>query len=378
MDKKIAEELIKKYNEGTCTKAEEALVESWFLQYLEENPSYPSREKIDEVNQRMEKAISDTFAPAKPGYYRVLYRWSAAAAVLVILSIGGYFMVLHRPAAQSIVKKEIHDAGPGDNKAILTLNNGQQIALTTAQNGVLSHQGAVQINKTSKGEVVYQKNGPAHVASAINYNTLLTPRGGQWKLTLSDGTQVWLNASSSIRYPTVFPEGERKVEITGEAYFEVAKNKSKPFRILSNGQTVEVLGTHFNINAYADEQEIKTTLLEGSVKIIKGQNELIIKPGQQARTKAGGTEITINDQVKAMDEVAWKDGYFRFNNADLPTIMRQFARWYDVKVIYNGKIGEHQFNGKITRQANLSRVLKILSLGGVNFKIEGKQLIVLP
>lgn len=377
MNKFIVGELIKKYREGTCTDQEKAIVESWYLQQLKESDAGPSAEKISLVNQRMEKAI---FGQMKPEHqpHRLVYRLSIAAAILVLLSVGWYFLPVERPPAPPVAKQEVHDALPGNNKAILTLNNGRKIILASAKNGLLADQGSIVIRKTANDRVVYQQNGSTKGPAAMAYNTISTPRGGQWKLTLSDGSQVWLNAGSTIRYPTIFSASTREVEITGEAYFEVVKDKHRAFRVKSNGQTIEVLGTHFNVNAYSDEQVTRTTLLEGSIKIIKGTDEQLIKPGQQALTKVTENKIIVQDQVNLAAEVAWKDGYFRFDNASLAEIMRQFSRWYDVEVIYQGHPGEHAFNGKITRQANLSRVLKILSLGGLNFKIDKNKLTVLP
>jgi transmembrane sensor len=377
MNKRITKELIEKYKENTCTEKEKAQIESWYLKHLEESHSSPSQERINSVNLRMKKAIFDRIQPEKHTY-SLFSRIGIAASFLLFLSVGGYFLLIKHPTTPAIAKNEIHDAIPGSNKAILTLSNGHKIILNNVVKGLLTREGNTRINKTDDGEIVYQKENTAYGQRNLSYNTISTPRGGQWKLTLADGSRVWLNANSTIRYPITFPANEREIEITGEAYLEVAKDQHKPFRVHSNGQTVEVLGTHFNINAYADEEETKTTLLEGSVKIIKGQSMQLIKPGQQARTRVDKNGITVYHDVDMAAEVSWKDGYFRFNNADLPSVMRQFARWYDVEVIDKSKPGVHEFNGKISRQANLSRVLKILSLGGLHFKIEGKQLIVLP
>jgi ferric-dicitrate binding protein FerR (iron transport regulator) len=210
------------------------------------------------------------------------------------------------------------------------------------------------------------------------YNTISTPKGGQYQVTLSDGSKVWLNAASSLRFPATFSGKERKVELTGEGYFEVAHNKKMPFHVTVNDLDVEVLGTHFNINAYADESAIKTTLLEGSVKVVKGNETKIIEPGEQASVTTSEDEINVKQQVDLEQVVAWKNGIFQFERADIESVMRQISRWYDIDVDYHGRVSEH-FGGTISRDVNISDVLKMLEMtGGVNFKIDGKKVIVMP
>ena len=261
------------------------------------------------------------------------------------------------------------------NKAILTLSDGSTIILDDAKNGQVAQQGGTQIAKLANGQLVYNAldGKPAEVV----FNTLTTPRGGQFKLTLPDGSEVWLNASSSIKYPTAFIGNERKVEISGEAYFEIVHNAAKPFKVSVNGMEVKVLGTHFNINAYNDEASVKTTLLEGSISLTKADAATTLKPGQQAQLGNGGN-IKVIDNVDIDQVVAWKNGYFSFNRADLQTVMRQIARWYDVDISYEGKIPERQFGGKIDRNSNASEVLKILEESKVHFRIEEKKIIVTP
>ena len=213
---------------------------------------------------------------------------------------------------------------------------------------------------------------------AIRYNTITTLRGGQYQVILPDGTKVWLNAASSLKYPTEFRGKERNVELTGEAYFEVAKNATMPFHVQSAGQTVRVLGTHFNINAYEDEGVIKTTLLEGSIQITYQQAKVLIKPGEQARVVAGSPDKIIVDENADTDgAVAWKDGYFQFNHADIRTVMRQISRWYDVTVKYEGSVSSKDFGGAIERNLKLSQVLHILEKSQVHFVINGKEVVVL-
>ena len=310
-----------------------------------------------------------------------------AAAIIILISISGYFFnKWNRSAKDEIVKTEPiqelnNDVLPGGNKAILTLANGSQIVLDSAANGIVAQQGNTEVMKLANGQLVYK--GAGDQANEVLYNTMVTPAGGQYRLILPDGSRVWLNAVSSIRFPTAFIGKERTVEITGEAYFEIAKDLSRPFRVLvrpvsGNGvMEVAVLGTHFNINSYRDEPTIKTTLLEGSVKVSMGTSLTFIKPGQQAQLNNSGIIKVINDADVA-EAVAWKDGRFEFNDADLKTIMRQVMRWYDVDVDYQGNIPDRYFTADISRNKTLSGVLTILKLSDVDFKLEGKKLTVTP
>jgi len=312
-----------------------------------------------------------------------------AAAIIILISISVYFFnrnTLNRSTKDEIVKIEPiqelnNDVLPGGNKAILTLANGSQIVLDSAANGIVAQQGNTEVMKLANGQLVYK--GAGDQANEVLYNTMVTPRGGQYKLILPDGSRVWLNAVSSIRFPTAFIGKERTVEITGEAYFEIVKNLSRPFRVFvrplsgNGGMEVAVLGTHFNINAYQDEPAIKTTLLEGSVKVSNGASHTIIKRGQQSQLNNNGVIKVIQDADVA-EAVAWKDGRFEFNDTDLKTIMRQVMRWYDVDVEYHGNIPARYFTADISRNKTLSGVLKILKLSDVDFKLEGKKLTVTP
>jgi transmembrane sensor len=308
-----------------------------------------------------------------------LYRsWWAAAAVLLLLASGSHFFLNreHSKSEVAVIKKNVlkNDIAPGGNKAILTLANDSTIILDSAQNGTLSHQGNIKIIKLNDGQLAYDKTGVPN--SEVLYNTVSTPKGGQYQLTLSDGSKVWLNAESSLRFPAAFSGRERKVELTGEGYFEVAKNKEKPFIVTANNTNVEVLGTHFNINAYSDENFIKTTLLEGSVKVSKGNASSLIVPGEQASVSKLSDVINVKNDVNVDGVVAWKNGKFYFDNVDIKTIMNQIARWYDVDVEYKGNISKI-FGGTISRNVSASNVFKILeATGGVHFTIEGRKVIV--
>jgi transmembrane sensor len=310
-------------------------------------------------------------------------RYSMVATITVLIAVGLFAWFQYRTVGTRTEKRivqvkefEKNDVLPGGDKAVLTLDDGSQVVLDNSKNGTLSEEGDTKVVKPENGQLVYEA---AKVAIAKPmYNTLSTPKGGQYQLTLSDGTKVWLNAASSLRFPLVFVGNERKVEMTGEIYFEVAKNANKPFKVISNGQEVEVLGTHFNVMAYPNEKAIKTTLVEGSVKVSKDNRSTILQPGQQAKVGFNnGIFRTIND-VSLEEELAWKDGNFQFNNASLDVIMRQIERWYDVDIEYVGKVPDEHFTGKLPRNTNLSNVLKILSMSEIQFKIEGKKIIITP
>lgn len=305
-------------------------------------------------------------------------RYAAAVIILCMLSVSAYFLFNPRQEDQigktASIHKEKNDVSPGRNTAMLTLANGTTINLDSAANGALTTQGNAKILNLN-GLLSYNTVG--NKSSEVLYNTISTPRGGQYQLMLADGSKVWLNAASSLRFPASFVGKERKVELLGEAYFEVAKNAAMPFKVKVHGMEVEVLGTHFNINSYDNESIVRTTLLEGSIKINKDDKSSLLKPGQQAQMNEAG-EIKIISNVDVEEAIAWKEGKFQFDKADIHAIMRQLARWYDVEVEYKGNVSSH-FGGTISRDVNLSQVLNMLHLTGeVNFKIEGKKVVVMP
>ncbi|MFC0517057.1 FecR family protein [Mucilaginibacter angelicae] len=303
-------------------------------------------------------------------------RLGVAASFLLLVGFGAY--IYSNQKRQVVTKKTIaktypkNDALPGSNKAVLTLANGKTITLDSAQNGLLAQQGATKVNKTRNGQLVYVAGTNADAQAPV-INTISTPRGGQYQLVLPDGSKVCLNSASSLSFPTRFTGKTREVTITGEAYFEVTKNAKMPFRVKSDNTTVEVLGTHFNIMAYSDEAEMKTTLLEGSVKISNGTASGILKPGQQALLNKAGRLKVLSD-VDVDDEIAWKDGIFQFRDAGIDAIMRQAARWYDVEVAYEGKIPQREFTGRISRNVKASELMNMLGYAGVKFKIENKRI----
>jgi len=305
--------------------------------------------------------------------------WPRVAAAVAILFVCGtaYWFISNQNSRKAVSPIALSSAKassilPGGNHAILTLADGSKIVLDSVQNGSIKG-GSSKIKK--QGALLVYESTAAKNNAPVVYNTLTTPPGGQYQLLLPDGSKVWLNASSSIHFPTAFTGSERNVELTGEGYFEVAKNKEKPFHVNVNGMQVEVLGTHFNVNAYGDEGSIKTSLLEGSVKIKSRQSSGILKPGEQGVLNKNANKIEV--KKADMNEVmAWKNGLFQFDGAGITTIMSEISRWYNVDIVYKGKVPDRRFEGKISRDAQLSDVLKILELSNVKFRVEGKKIIV--
>lgn len=318
--------------------------------------------------------------PTKPNHNLLLWaKFSAAAVGLLFLSFGFYnYLHKNKPVVQKSIAKinpPQHDALPGSSKAVLTLANGKTIILDNAHNGTLAKEGNTVVNKTADGKLVYNLSNLADDNAAPSINTINTPRGGEYQVILPDGTKVWLNAASSIRFPTRFTGNSRDVEISGEAYFEVTKNKLMPFRVKTERADIEVLGTHFNVMAYGDEKLMKTTLLEGAVNIKSGSLTYKLKPGQQAQVNAtGNTKVTSDIDIE--DEVAWKNGIFQFRDAGIDVILRQASRWYDVNVTYQGKIPQKEFTGRLSRNVKASELLKMIQYTGIAVHIEGKNIIV--
>lgn len=392
-DKRFAH-LFKQYFDKTATnaereelmllisreKSEQKLLQMMQEQYLNHVPetdpfSEGQKEKMYRqislsINPIQEKSLWKRLIPAAR-----IWRYAAAASLLICLGIFTYKLVNLKSPYTQLAE---NDFNPGGDKAILTLSNGSTIDLSGAQNGMLSNQGGVKVNKTHSGEIVYDISGAeaTDTNGQTSYNTISTPRGGQYQVVLSDGSKVWLNSFSSLKFPAHFSGNKRQVEITGEAYFEVSKNKSMPFHVKSGGQIVEVLGTHFNVNSYSDEPDTKTTLLEGAVRIRQLNNgfSALLKPGQQAvNTHSGPIRVQSADIGQV---VAWKSGLFQITNADIETIMRQAARWYDVDIEYQGQIPRRKFSGKIKRDVKASEFLEMLTFFNVRFSIEGRKIIV--
>ena len=371
-------ELKEKYLNGTATPDEIQLLDKYYDLFTDEPDIIDqlAESEIEILESRLKERVTNQIRVKEnktiPFYKGPLMR---AAAILIFVLAGVYF-VYNRHSRQPVQitqnKPFKTDIAPGGNKAVLTLANGSKLILNNAKNGNISTQAGARIVK--QDSLISYKATAANIAE-ISYNTITIPKGGQYQLILADGTKVWLNAASSLRFPTAFTGKNRTVELTGEAYFEVAKNKDMPFNVKTGTQTVQVLGTHFNINAYSNEANVKTTLLEGSVKVFSANVSVMISPGQQSVLENNGS-FEIKRDVDMDETVAWKNGIFQFNEADIQTVMRQIARWYDIDVEFKGKIPTDLYRGKTSRNVNVSQVLKILELSGINFTIEGRKIIV--
>ena len=375
-------DILKRYLEGTATPAEVLQVNKWYQAAEKENTELKDKEAIKEQLYQSLLARQEETARVIPFRKNIFFRVAAAASVIFLLGVSVYFIAQKRSGNKTETAENIKQgkdiAAPMNTKARITLANGQTVLLDSLHNGVLATQGNVAITKTADGQIIYDG-----AATEMAYNTLSNPRGSTViNLTLGDGTKVWLNSESSLKYPVAFSGKERKVSISGEAYFEVAKNAAMPFKVDVAGKgEVEVLGTHFNINAYADEPTINTTLLEGSVQFstaISGNNQVVrLTSGQQAQLNEEG-KIAVNNSADIDEVMAWKNGEFQFKNADLKAIMRQVMRWYDVEVIYSEGVPERFFTADISRDKSLMGMLKILELSKIHFKLDGNKLIVMP
>jgi len=367
---KNAKKLLDKYISGNCTPEEKAIVEDWYLQlpFEKEAPhhSFIESSKQEVWNQLSPRVKSLKLATAK--------RLAIAASIVLCLSVGLYFMVGHNTLPLT-AKTELKNILPGGNKALLTLADGTVVDLDDAKNGQIANQSGVIIRKAKNGQLEYIfKEMPN--ATVTGSNMIATPRGGQYQVNLPDGTKVWLNAATILKYPYAFAKNERLVELNGEAYFEVSKDRTRPFKIKTEAQTVEVLGTHFNINAYRDEAVVKTTLLEGAVKVSTKSGSVNLHPGEQSQFNVNSERLSLNEQVDLDKEMAWKNNIFSFDNEDLQSIMRQISRWYDVDVVYQGKTTSEKYVGEIPRNSNLAEVFKILELNHVHIDAKGKVLTV--
>ena len=382
-------ELIKKHLQQRLSAAEENELAGWLSSDVQNQKLF--EELTDEYKLAKELAFFQSLSteaardkinrkiPSTPvrSINRYLRTWWAAAAILILISAGIFTLFNKTSKDQPIAGKQAPASEiitPGGNKAVLTLADGTTIILDSAANGTLSQQGNSKVIKKENGQLAYQSSNAAQ--AAIQYNTVTTIRGGQYQLILSDGSKVWLNAASSLRFPASFAGKERSVELTGEGYFEVARNPAMPFKVKINGESeVSVLGTAFNINAYPDERTMNTTLIEGSVNFTAVNGESVkLKPGQQAQS---GSAVSVINNVDIDEITAWKSGWFNFDRADIASIMRQVSRWYDVEVVFQGQPSKKTFSGIVSRSHQISEVLKIMEKAGVRFRIDGRKITVL-
>lgn len=317
----------------------------------------------------------DTADEAEQKIHSLWWLRLAAACVLIAGALAFYWLQSKQQKGPelAVTQQQVTDILPGGNRAVLAFSDGRHIVLDNAANGALAKHAAAQFTKTGDGMLSIVASESSQ-NSDLQLNTLTTPKGGEYQVTLQDGSKVWLNASSSIRFPTVFSDKNRIVEISGEVYFEVTKDNKRPFKVRFGTSEVEVLGTSFNIMAYQDESASKTTLVEGSVKLRNGNKSKKLKPGEQGAVLASGGIHTALVDVE--QETAWKSGLFYFRDSGIEEIMRQAARWYNIEVSYQGNIQKRQFTGKVSRKVNISELLKMLRYAGVNCQIEDKKVVV--
>ncbi len=325
-------------------------------------------EKVVEMYSKIHQRIN------KPNrVYRFFPKLAIAASLLIFMSIGGYLFLEKKQSQQNDLTVS-QSLSPGGSKAILTLANGKKVVLEEAGNGLIANEGSTEINKTGEGQLVYHVNS-SNKSNDSKYNEITIPRGGEFKIVLPDGTKVWLNSSSSLKYPSRFTGNTRNVELIGEGYFEVAKNTEQPFIVKVRDMQVQVLGTQFNLSAYKDDDSVITTLLEGSVNVKGVKESSLLKPGEQSFYSGNSIKVAKADVEEA---VAWKNGYFRFNNESIESIMKKVSRWYNVEVEYQGDVKDKKFWGTFSRNKNIAELLANLELTeSIKFKIEGRRVTVM-
>ena len=381
LEKKAFLEILDRYHKGTASPEEEAFLNAYF-NIFELDANYfegLTNEEQEEISARLKGKIDKhIFENGRPPVIKSgQWRWIGIAASIALVVFAGIYLSSRKHSLKKdtvVSNKKDPEILPGGSKAILTLADGSRISLTDVENGEVLNSDGIKITKTQDGKLVYDIVGTENGAPSSSFNIIQTPRGGEYSVNLPDGTKVMLNAESSLKFPVSFANRQQRVvELSGEAYFEVAHNRNQPFKVISAGQEVQVLGTDFNVNAYADEPATVTTLVAGSVSVSHGGAFKVIKPGQ-------ATVVTDVILIRPADErsIAWKSGIISFNKANIETIMRQVSRWYDVEVTYAGKIPQRLFSGEISRNANLSELIAILESSNIQFKFNKRHITILP
>ncbi|MDB5117626.1 MAG: FecR family protein [Mucilaginibacter sp.] len=376
--------LYSKYLAGECTPHELELLDE-YQDELDLMDFDWHGEPIDqqEIHDRIWLRVSESRKASVKSKLKKFRQLQVAAAILLIAAPFALWIIKsqHKKDENKALSKNNHSkVTPGGNKAFLTMANGSIITLTDARNGQLATQAGIQISKSKNGMLVYhfgKADEKQTNSSADVINTITTPRGGQYQVILSDGTKVWLNSATSLRFPVAFTGNSRNVELNGEAYFEVTKNAEKPFTVQANGTTTQVLGTHFNVNAYNDNAEVTTTLLEGSVRLQKGRTNAMLVPGEQGTILNNGISIAI--KTADIEEVmAWKKGYFIFHDENIINIMKQVSRWYDVDVEYENGVKDKEFGGTVSRYKDITELLNNMELTqAIHYKLEGRRLYIM-
>jgi transmembrane sensor len=369
--------LLQKYQEGVLSPEDQDKLDAWYWHKASNSNLQLSEYELEDSYHDLKSRLP---LQQEPKIISIWARVAVAASIALVLGTGIFYFTKPKAPVVQVVEKP-QEIAPGGNRGILTLSNGKQIILAniSAKDTIAKEGEEVTIRMNANGVITYVVNPNANTSKeeANSFNTLSTPTGGQYNIVLADGTKVYLNTVSSLKYPTRFNGDQRMVELEGEAYFEVAKNKDKPFIVKSGNQEIEVLGTHFNVHAYDNEPIVKTTLLEGSVAVRYKNQKTILKPGQQSNVSDNLNKIIVRE-VDTEAAIAWKNGRFKFDNADLKSVMKQLERWYGIKAEYRGDVSDVTFNGGTFMNKNLSEVLKVLELNNIKFKVEGKTVIVYP
>lgn len=382
MNREEYNRLYEKYLAGKCSVKEQVELENYqdSFKLKEQQWDVTTMGNSEEIKQSIQEDLNYSIQEhSKNRIFKIRVWQSAAAAILILLTAGIYYY--QNSPEPVIVKTETprfkNDVAPGNNKAILTLDDGSKIDLDDAKTGILASESNIDIKKTGDGQLEYTAG--AQNVKTVKYNILSTPMGGEYQLVLPDGSKVWLNSGSTLRFPTAFIGSERIVELKGEAYFDIAKNPKMPFLVrTNNAMDIKVLGTQFNVMAYDDEKNINTTLVEGSVEVLKGSEKTNLKPGQEAILNRGSGNIKVA-QADLEQAIAWKNGYFIFYNENIESIMRKVSRWYNVDIVYQGNLNNKDFVGTISRNKNVSELLKMLELtGAIHFSIDGRRITVMP
>lgn len=377
MDKAPIKDLLKKQQAGKLTDEERAILDTWYVRLSQNETARVDQAGMARRLAAVWESLEANKGNRKDRAHRLWPRIAAAATVIVALAAGSYLLVQRHRTGGLVVQHLAPAILPGSQKAVLTLSNGKQIDLSDAAVGRLAQQGNVEVIKAADGQVSYHASSKPGARAEVIYNTISTPRGGYYPLKMADGTIAVLDAASSISYPVTFTGKERVVAITGQVYFEVTHNAALPFKVKARGQLIEDLGTKFNVSAYDDEIFIRTTLVDGSVKVTKGQRAVVLRPGQQATAELNNDKIHVA-AVDTEDAIAWKNGQTSFKGENIQEIMRQVSRWYDVDIAYSGLMPQRKFSGGISRKAELSDLLKILEFNNIHFTVDGKKITVRP
>jgi transmembrane sensor len=370
-------ELILKYLDGTATKEEEAIVKHWYISHqLKDLKPLSEEEQTEDINSIIRFLDAQQLTRKRSMFWP---RFAATASILFVVGMFSYFLLSRQQQAANAPYAYKNDIAPGGKTAILTLGNGKRIVLNDSVNGTIANQGYNIIN-AHNGQLVYQRSPDASGNRTVTYDTLTIPKGGTYSITLPDGSKVWLNSYTAIRYPGTFTGGYRKVDLLyGEAYFEVVHNDKTPFQVIANEQVIEDVGTHFNINVYPDEATGKTTLIEGRIKLSFNHQSSLLAPGEQAEVDNESKKLSIISHADVNAAMAWKNGQFVFAGQSIQSIMRDISRWYNVDIVYQGVPAKNDYIGEFSRYKNVSEVLKVLELTKtVHFKVEGRTITVMP